>query len=277
MNLAHIIAKEVYSVLHERDTQPEIIDKLLKPHAKKILAAVNQMAGGTPGSENDKLLHALMKRQLTEEEDPLLSQWRSGPGSELPPEGSRGAARARAGVGAITAGIPAGDELAAAYFAAIDKDKSTKMPLDLKLKVLTAALYVASPVDASVMWEWIAPIFTWIDDYGLSRFVLHSLQKQGFPKDAHFQDWENWKLSLKSKIGQREKPAEEELEEMKIKENKCKLIVGKIVSLHIDKKLLEKDGFLSLNKGEIPTIGGCDGYYIPKDYVRKEYQKPNKK
>ncbi len=38
MNLAHIIAKEVYSVLHERDTQPEIIDKLLKPHAKKILA-----------------------------------------------------------------------------------------------------------------------------------------------------------------------------------------------------------------------------------------------
>ena len=55
--------------------------------------------------------------------------------------------------------------------------------------------------------------------------------------------------------------------------DKCKLIVGKIVSLHIDKKLLEKDGFLSLNKGEIPTIGGCDGYYIPKDYVRKEYQK----
>jgi len=67
------------------------------------------------------------------------------------------------------------------------------------------------------------------------------------------------------------------LEEIKIKQNKCKLIVGKIVSLHIDKKLLEKDGFLSLNKGEIPTIGGCDGYYIPKDYVRKEYQKPNKK
>ena len=67
------------------------------------------------------------------------------------------------------------------------------------------------------------------------------------------------------------------LEEMKIKENKCKLIVGKIVSLHIDKKLLEKDGFLSLNKGEIPTIGGCDAYYMPIDYVRKEYQKPNKK
>ena len=67
------------------------------------------------------------------------------------------------------------------------------------------------------------------------------------------------------------------IKEIKIKQNKCKLIVGKIVSLHIDKKLLEKDGFLSLNKGEIPTIGGCDGYYIPKDYVRKEYQKPNKK
>ena len=66
------------------------------------------------------------------------------------------------------------------------------------------------------------------------------------------------------------------IEEIKIKANKCKLIVGKIVSLHLEKKMLEKDGFLSLNKGEIPTISGCDAYSIPEDYDRKKYQKPNK-
>ena len=66
------------------------------------------------------------------------------------------------------------------------------------------------------------------------------------------------------------------IEEIKIKVNKCKLIVGKIVSLHLEKKMLEKDGFLSLNKGEIPTISGCDAYSIPEKYDRKKYQKPNK-
>jgi len=66
------------------------------------------------------------------------------------------------------------------------------------------------------------------------------------------------------------------IEEIKIKVNKCKLIVGKIVSLHLEKKMLEKDGFLSLNKGEIPAISGCDAYSIPENYDRKKYQKPNK-
>jgi flavin reductase (DIM6/NTAB) family NADH-FMN oxidoreductase RutF len=66
------------------------------------------------------------------------------------------------------------------------------------------------------------------------------------------------------------------IEEIKIKANKCKLIIGKIVSLHIEKKILEKDGFLSLNKANIPTISGCDAYSIPEKYDRKKYQKPNK-
>jgi len=66
------------------------------------------------------------------------------------------------------------------------------------------------------------------------------------------------------------------IEEIKIKANKCKLIIGKIVSLHIEKKIMEKDGFLSLNKGKIPTISGCDAYSIPEKHDRKKYQKPNK-
>jgi len=64
------------------------------------------------------------------------------------------------------------------------------------------------------------------------------------------------------------------VEEIKIKANKSRLIIGKIISLYIEKKLLEKDGFLSLNKAGIPTISGCDGYSIPKNYNRKGYQKP---
>ena len=46
-----------------------------------------------------------------------------------------------------------------------------------------------------------------------------------------------------------------------------------IVKILKEKKLLEKDGFLSLYKGKIPTISGCDGYSLPEIYDRKGYQK----
>ena len=58
-------------------------------------------------------------------------------------------------------------------------------------------------------------------------------------------------------------------------QDKC-MIIDPGCSTSSEKKILEKDGFLSLNKGKIPAISGCDGYYIPNDYIRKEYQKLNK-
>ena len=66
------------------------------------------------------------------------------------------------------------------------------------------------------------------------------------------------------------------VEEIKINYNKSRLIVGKIVELNVDDNLISKDGFLNLNKANIATVSGCDGYSFPKRNIRKGYQKPNK-
>ena len=102
-------------------------------------------------------------------------------------------------------------------------------------------------------------------DKNISEFSVTNL-KEEYIEDIYAPFVKNSPIKIEMKF----------LEEIRIKANKCKLIVGKIVSLHIENILLEKDGFLSLNKGGIPTISGCDGYYIPNDYIRKEYQKLNK-
>jgi len=65
------------------------------------------------------------------------------------------------------------------------------------------------------------------------------------------------------------------VEEIKINYNKSRLIVGKIVQLNVDEKLISEDGFINLNIAKIATISGCDGYSFPHKNVRKGYQKPN--
>ena len=64
------------------------------------------------------------------------------------------------------------------------------------------------------------------------------------------------------------------VEEIKISYNKSRLIVGKIVELHVNDDMIDKDGFLNLCKEEVATISGCDGYSFPKNNSRKGYQKP---
>ena len=64
------------------------------------------------------------------------------------------------------------------------------------------------------------------------------------------------------------------VEEIKISYNKSRLIVGKIVELHVNDDMIDKDGFLNLCKAEVATISGCDGYSYPKNNSRKGYQKP---
>ena len=64
------------------------------------------------------------------------------------------------------------------------------------------------------------------------------------------------------------------VEEIKISYNKSRLIVGKIVELHVNDDMIDKDGFLNLCKVEVATISGCDGYSFPKNNSRKGYQKP---
>ena len=66
------------------------------------------------------------------------------------------------------------------------------------------------------------------------------------------------------------------VEEIKIKYNRSRLIVGKIVSLEVKDEMLNSDGFIDLCKSQIATISGCDGYSFPVKNERKGYQKPRK-
>lgn len=64
------------------------------------------------------------------------------------------------------------------------------------------------------------------------------------------------------------------VEEYNIKANNTNLVIGKIVGLHVKDYLLENDGFINLQKGNIAAINGLDGYTIPKENMRFGYQRP---
>ena len=59
-----------------------------------------------------------------------------------------------------------------------------------------------------------------------------------------------------------------------IKENNTTLMIGKIEMLFIDEKLLLEDGFVQLDKEDIITINGLDGYALPKLIKRLPYARP---
>lgn len=61
-----------------------------------------------------------------------------------------------------------------------------------------------------------------------------------------------------------------------IKENDTVLVVGKIEHLFIEEQLLGKDGWIQLDKGDIVSINGLDGYAIPTLIKRFEYARPKK-
>lgn len=67
------------------------------------------------------------------------------------------------------------------------------------------------------------------------------------------------------------------VEEYPIKANNTILVVGEIEKLYIPDELLEKDGFINLEKGKIATINGLDGYSIPNLKMRQDYQRPKPK
>ncbi len=59
-----------------------------------------------------------------------------------------------------------------------------------------------------------------------------------------------------------------------IKENGCLLIIASIEEIFIDEQLISQDGFVNLDKGNIASIVGLDGYYIPKKIARFPYARP---
>ena len=59
-----------------------------------------------------------------------------------------------------------------------------------------------------------------------------------------------------------------------IKENKTILMIGQVEMLFINKKLLVEDGFVQLDREDIITVNGLDGYALPKLIKRIPYAKP---
>ena len=59
-----------------------------------------------------------------------------------------------------------------------------------------------------------------------------------------------------------------------IKENKTTLMIGKVQILFINKKLVIEDGFVQLDKEDVITVNGLDGYALPKLIKRIPYARP---
>ena len=66
------------------------------------------------------------------------------------------------------------------------------------------------------------------------------------------------------------------LNEYPIAENDTLLIIGSIENLYIKEGLLQEDGWVQLDKGEIVSINGLDGYALPSLLERFAYARPKK-
>lgn len=64
------------------------------------------------------------------------------------------------------------------------------------------------------------------------------------------------------------------LNEYNIKENNTIFIIGKIETIHLNENLLHHDGWIQLDKGEVVSINGLDGYALPKLIERFSYARP---
>ena len=65
------------------------------------------------------------------------------------------------------------------------------------------------------------------------------------------------------------------LNEYDIKENGCVLIIAAIEHIFVEDKLLQKDGWVKLESGEVVAINGLDRYALPQLQKRMEYARPN--
>lgn len=59
-----------------------------------------------------------------------------------------------------------------------------------------------------------------------------------------------------------------------IQENDTRLVVGSIEELYINEEMLLDDGWIQLDKGEIVTINGLEGYALPQLIERFPYARP---
>jgi len=59
-----------------------------------------------------------------------------------------------------------------------------------------------------------------------------------------------------------------------IKENDTLLVVGALEHLFVQEEMLLEDGYVQLDKGEVVTVNGIDGYALPQLLARFPYARP---
>ena len=64
------------------------------------------------------------------------------------------------------------------------------------------------------------------------------------------------------------------LNEYEITENGCIIIIAAIEHIFVEDELLQKDGWVKLESGEVVAINGLDGYVLPQLQKRLEYARP---
>lgn len=65
------------------------------------------------------------------------------------------------------------------------------------------------------------------------------------------------------------------INEYKIEENGCIHIIASIEKIYVESDLVEDDLFVRLDKADVITVNGVDGYALPKLVERFEYAHPN--
>jgi len=63
------------------------------------------------------------------------------------------------------------------------------------------------------------------------------------------------------------------LNQYEIKENNTLLMVAEINDIYFNDDIIQKDGWLNLEKGKTVTVNGLDGYALPTLVERFEYAK----
>lgn len=64
------------------------------------------------------------------------------------------------------------------------------------------------------------------------------------------------------------------VEEHVIQFNQTVFIVGEILEVHLDKSLIQKDGYIDIEKAQTLTVSGLDSYHTTQRLTRLTYAKP---
>ncbi|CAM1370168.1 conserved hypothetical protein [Tenacibaculum xiamenense] len=67
------------------------------------------------------------------------------------------------------------------------------------------------------------------------------------------------------------------VEEYYIKANDTILVLGEILDLYIEERLVKEDGFVNLSEAKVAAINGLDSYSVPEQNKRLTYQRPKSK